>query len=168
MSLAPETFQCHSPVSLEVFSILHVPVGKSLSAAYPSGSYPAAYQVGLPKPTGLFVQNLPSKPSSSQKPFSMASNHRAIGTSRSKRSFESSPSIPIPASTVPLMVTPPLNQPSSFSELWAADGFQMKISLTDWPAERVMLKFHSLITMPMGCQISRVASAVIGEGSTPP
>ena len=165
--MSPETFQCQSPVALDSFSILQVPVGKLFVSGWYPSVYPAAYHVGTPNGTALFVQYFPSLASSSQKPFSRGSYQKAIGTSLSRRSFESSPSIPIPASTIPRKVTPPERMPSSLKLLWAIVGVQTNGTLTDCPAARVMLNVHSCMMTPMGCHISSLASAVTGDGSTP-
>ena len=129
--------------------------------------YPAAYQVGTPNGTALFVQYFPSFASSWQKPFSIGSYQKAMGTSLSSRSFETSPSIPIPASTIPRKVTPPDRKPSSLKLLWEIVGVHMNGTLTDCPAARVILNVHSWMITPIGCHISSLASAVTGDGSTP-
>ena len=137
-----------------------------MSGWYPS-VYPAAYHVGVPKGTALFVQNFPSFASSSQNPFSIGSNQYAIGTSRSRISFVSVPSTPISGKTIPRKVTPPVNHPSSLRLLCAIEGVQTKSTFVDCPAASVILNVHSLITTPIGCQTSSFASVVTGEGSTP-
>ena len=108
---------------------------------------------------------LPSSPRP-RRSHSQRSYQKAMGTSLSRRSFETSPSIPIPASTIPRKVTLPRGS-RHHQTTWAMVGVQTNGTLIDCPAARVMLNVHSWIMTPMGCHISSLASAVTGDGSTP-